>query len=79
MSDKEFDKKAKTAENPARRNMLLGSGALVAGGAIGHLATPPAAEAQSPQAAPELPWPWQTIDPMEAASRTYNAYLNQGG
>jgi hypothetical protein len=66
--------KDREAENPGRRSILVGSGALLVGGAAGR-----AMAQQEPQAAPELPWPWTTIDPMEAGVRTYNAYLTQGG
>ena len=85
MADRKFDKKPNAndlkqgdkAENPARRNMLVGSGALLVGGVAGR------ASAQEPRpaeaSAPPLPWPWTKIDPMEAGSRTYDAYLTQGG
>ena len=62
------------ADNPGRRSMLVGGGALLAGGAAGR-----ATAQQDPPSAPELPWPWVEIDPMEAGERTYNAYLTQGG
>lgn len=67
------------ARNPARRSMIVGSGAALVGGLAGGAAVPNPAVAQEAKAAPELPWPWVTIDPMEAGSRTYNAYLTQGG
>ncbi len=71
--------KQKGGPNPSRRNVLTGSGALLAGGIAGRATSPKAAAAQNTPDAPELPWPWAPIDPMEAGSRTYKAYLTQGG
>ena len=70
----------KVAENPSRRNMLVGSGAMIVGGVAGR-ATAPVSAATSPAqaSAPPLPWKWPKIDPMEAGTRTYHAYLQQGG
>ena len=77
MTDKgspDKSRKDRVAENPERRTMLVGTGALLAGGVAGR-----ATAQEGPQTAPELPWPWTKIDPMEAGERTYNAYLTQGG
>ena len=87
MADSESEFKggaAQGASNPARRNMLVGSGALLVGGLSGRATAPQAATHDAvgeavPQAAPPLPWPWARIDPMEAGTRTYQAYLTQNG
>lgn len=61
---------------PSRRNLLVGSGALVTGGVAGHLSGAQSASAQeTAPPAPELPWEWAKIDPQEAGERTYRAYL----
>ncbi|MGI9354613.1 MAG: hypothetical protein ACR2PF_05585 [Rhizobiaceae bacterium] len=73
-SSPDKSRKPHVAENPGRRGMLVGTGAVLAGGAAGR-----ATAQQEAPAAPDLPWPWTNIDPMEAGSRTYKAYLEQGG
>ena len=72
------------ANSPARRNLLVGSGALLVGGLTGRATSPQAAtstrRSDGPQSvAPPLPWKWPKIDPMEAGTRTYHAYLQQRG
>jgi len=83
MSDHDHESKGElsgSASNPARRNLLVGSGALLVGGLSGRATAPQAATHDAvPQAAPPLPWPWARIDPMEAGTRTYQAYLTQNG
>lgn len=83
MSDREYKESSKRVETdvqPARRNILVGTGAFLVGGIAGHAsAQQPASAQESAATAPPLPWEWSKIDPMEAGSRTYNAYLKQGG
>lgn len=70
----------KVAENPSRRAMLVGSGSMIVGGVAGRAtASVTAATSSEQSAAPPLPWKWPKIDPMEAGTRTYHAYLQQGG
>lgn len=81
---KSSKKKGDNAKNPDRRNLLIGSGALLVGGLTGR-ATAPQAATTAPGAgglqssAPPLPWTWPELDPMEAGTRTYHAYLEQRG
>ncbi|MGI9520734.1 MAG: hypothetical protein ACR2PG_03700 [Hyphomicrobiaceae bacterium] len=81
MPDRGLDKRTHSndsAPNQARRNILVGSGAVLVGAVAGgsSASEPPAS---SSAASPPLPWEWAKIDPMEAATRTYHGYLNQGG
>ncbi|MGI9513931.1 MAG: hypothetical protein ACR2OL_13595 [Anderseniella sp.] len=84
-SDKKSGKieasKGDASTSTSRRNWLVGSGALLAGGIAGRASgtQTAAAEGTTPQEAPDLPWKWAKIDPLEAGSRTYKAYLTQGG
>lgn len=82
-SNDENETQSGEASNPARRTLLVGSGAFIIGGVAGRAS---AARSDLPQktqavadAAPPLPWEWVKIDPMEAATRTYHGYLDQGG
>lgn len=87
MSDHESDASKDAsgkAKNTGRRNLLVGSGALLVGGLAGRATAPQAATTSVGadglnSAAPALPWTWPKIDPMEAGSRTYRAYLEQRG
>jgi len=77
----------KTPEDGAvarsRRNTLIGSAALLVGGAMGGasgarvLAAP--AKTEPPPGAPPLPWKWVKLDPLEAGRRAYRLYLDGGG
>jgi hypothetical protein len=65
----------------SRRILLSGGAAFVAGGILGGAAgglAPALSEEGAPQV-DALPWPWAPIDPMEAGSRAYRAYLDAGG
>ena len=63
-----------------RRDVLAASVALLAGGVAGSVAKGVAQEANpdpSFEAIP-LPWPWTTLDPMEAGRRAYQLYRQNG-
>ena len=64
----------------SRRLFLKTGGALLASGVFGSVAAN-ASNAPIPpnDAAPALPWKWETLDPMEAGSRAYRIYLDAGG
>ena len=87
MTERDPDSKKKQnqgAKNSGRRNLLVGSGALLVGGLTGRATAPQAATSAAvadglQSAAPPLPWKWPEIDPMEAGTRTYRAYLEQRG
>ena len=67
------------ARDSSRRSVLLGSGALLVGGIAGRMSKAEAASEPKIAPAPPLPWKWTNIDPMEAGTRTYQAYLKQKG
>ena len=70
----------KTRTNPSRRRLLKSTGALLAGGLIGCTSMNFSAPLEkTSDAAPDLPWPWHKIDPMEAGSRAYRYYHDIGG
>lgn len=73
--------KVKSKESPvsSRRSMMTGSAALLVGGIAGRMSKAEAAPESTSMKAPPLPWQWARLDPMEAATRTYKAYLTQGG
>jgi hypothetical protein len=64
----------------SRRDVLLGSAAIAAGGVLGGpgmaFAT---AGVSSQEGAPPLPWKWTRLDPDEAGRRAYRLYFDQGG
>lgn len=64
-----------------RRDVLAASAALLAGGAAGSIATAlgQTAKSESSFDATPLPWPWTTLDPMEAGRRAYTYYKEKGG
>jgi hypothetical protein len=62
-----------------RRDLLVASAALLAGGVAGSVATG-AAQKADPQPAIEavpLPWPWVSLDPLEAGRRAYRFYKDK--
>ena len=64
----------------SRRNVLMGSAALLGmGGLITGLPGSAAAAAGSPAEAPPLPWKWARLDPLEAGRRAYRFYKEKGG
>jgi hypothetical protein len=63
----------------SRRSILLGSAALLAGGIAGRISTSYAAQEPTYAPAPPLPWKWPKLDPMEAGTRAYEAYLKNKG
>jgi hypothetical protein len=69
-------------EEWSRRSLLVGSAALLAGGAIGGVVTATARAAagdEVPVDAPPLPWKWVALDPLEAGRRAYVFYKEKGG
>ena len=70
----------KHSEDYSRRRFLQSGGALLASGVIGGIAANGMAQSQHiASTPPPLPWPWATLDPMEAGSRAYRYYLDAGG
>ena len=67
----------KTDSPISRRNILTGSAALIAGGAIVSGLT--AHAAATPADAPPLPWKWVNLDQVEAGRRAYRFYKEKGG
>jgi len=63
----------------SRRSILLGSAALLAGGIAGRISTSYAAQEPTCPPAPPLPWKWPKLDPLEAGTRAYEAYLKNKG
>jgi len=63
----------------SRREVLIGSAALLAGGGIGGCPTAIAAPAAVSSDAPALPWPWVKLDPLEAGRRAYRLQKEKGG
>jgi hypothetical protein len=63
----------------SRRDVLTGSAAMLAGGAIGGGVTAYAASPGEAGAAPPLPWKWTELDPLEAGRRAYRFYKEKGG
>jgi len=63
----------------SRRNVLAGSTAFLAGSGIGGGLTAFAAAPEAPTGAAPLPWPWVTLDPLEAGRRAYRFYKEKGG
>jgi len=63
----------------SRRGMLRGTGVLLLGGAMGFLGSTASASNPKDANAPPLPWPWVTLDPLEAGRRAYRSYLEKKG
>jgi hypothetical protein len=63
----------------SRRNILKGSALLLAGGISGRIGSAHASTEPTYAPAPPLPWKWTKLDPMEAGTRAYQAYLKQKG
>jgi len=63
----------------SRRGILLGSAALLAGGIAGRVSTAYSAMEPACAPAPPLPWKWPKLDPLEAGTRAYEAYLKNKG
>ena len=63
----------------SRRNILKGSALLLAGGIAGRISSAQASTEPTYAPAPPLPWKWTKLDPMEAGTRAYQAYLKQKG
>lgn len=64
----------------SRRLFLKTGGALLAGGVLSSItANASGGPKGSIGTAPELPWKWSSIDPMEAGTRAYHRYLDSGG
>ena len=63
----------------SRRSILLGSAALLAGGIAGRVSTAYSAIEPTCPPAPPLPWTWPKLDPLEAGTRAYEAYLKNKG
>jgi hypothetical protein len=63
----------------SRREILAGSAALLAGGAMGGGLAAYAAPAEAPDGTPPLPWKWVVLDPLEAGQRAYRYYKEKGG
>lgn len=68
----------------SRRNMLRGSAAVLAGGALGNAVADfvsVASASPGPQQGnpPPLPWPWFKLDPLEAGQRAYKLYISGNG
>jgi hypothetical protein len=67
----------------SRRNILMGSAALLAGGGMGSVMTSlvgsAAAATGAPDEAPPLPLKWAMLDPQEAGRRAYRFYKEKGG
>ena len=66
-------------EDSSRRSLLLGSAALLAGGIAGRISTAYSAQEPTCPPAPPLPWKWPKLDPLEAGTRAYQAYLKNKG
>ncbi len=66
----------------SRRNLLTGSAALLAsgamGGSLGAYAAVAPVGAEAP-VAPPLPWKYVKLDPLEAGRRAYRNYFDKGG
>jgi hypothetical protein len=63
-----------------RRQLLAGSAALIAGGAVGSVVAAGATAGPELSAdAPPLPWKWARLDPLEAGRRAYRFYKEKGG
>jgi len=63
-----------------RRDVLMASAALCAGGIAGSVASA-AVQTDNPDQSFEaipLPWPWETLDPLEAGRRAYRLYRTNG-
>lgn len=64
----------------SRRNMIKGTAAFLAGGALGRVSNAYPASAEAPKTGnpPPLPWKWIKLDPLEAGRRAYRAYFKGG-
>jgi hypothetical protein len=66
----------------SRRNVLAGSAALLASGAVGAVVTAAAGAAtgsEADRAVPPLNWKGVALDPLEAGRRAYRYYKEKGG
>jgi hypothetical protein len=67
----------------SRRHVLVSAAAVLATGAVAHVAADDAhaasAQPAAEGAAPPLPWKWVSLDPMEAGRRAYRFYKEKGG
>lgn len=64
----------------SRRDVLVGSVALAAGGMLGGAGLAGAKAGVAPlDGAPPLPWKWASLDPDEAGRRAYRLYFDKGG
>lgn len=67
----------------SRRGLLKGSAMFLAGGAAGYLGSTALGAVPAPTPAvadaPALPWPWVTLDPLEAGRLAYRSYLEKKG
>jgi len=73
------EEKKERAVDSSRRNILKGSAAFIAGSIAGSITTSYAAQAPKCVPAPPLPWKWTKLDPLEAGTRAYQAYLKNKG
>ena len=67
------------ASEYTRRNILLGSAALLVGRVSGGIGKAFAVPEPTHAPAPSLPWKWTRLDPMEAGTRAYRNYLKNKG
>jgi hypothetical protein len=63
----------------SRRSILTGSAMLLVGGLVGRISNAFGASKAAVDKAPQLPWQWVKLDPLEAGRRAYRAYLSEGG
>lgn len=84
MKEVNEEPREETAGVCSRRSLVTGSAALLlAGGIVGRFGNASAAPVPAAEPiyapAPPLPWKWPTLDPMEAGTRAYHAYLKNKG
>ncbi len=82
MKERDEEPRVETGEGEgdcSRRSILLGSAALLAGGIAGRVSTAYSAIEPTCAPAPPLPWKWPKLDPLEAGTRAYEAYLKNKG
>jgi len=72
--------KTEAVESCSRRNIIKGAATLLVGSIAGGVGYAYAGTAQkATQPAPPLPWEWPKLDPLEAGTRAYQAYLKNKG